>query len=234
VAATVPFLGSPRGWGVEFGRELNASDDRRHFSPGPGGLPVLEGKHIDPFQVRVPADGRRLPEATAATLLEEARTWGRPRLAYRDVASATNRLTLVAAIVPAGAVTVHTLFCLRTPLAPRDQDVLCGVLNSFVANYLVRQRVTTHVTARIMSRLPVPRPPAHAPLHATVAILAAHLLTSPAPQQDPVYAKLQAAVAHLYGLTGDELRHILSTFPLIDDATKAQTLARYESCDLAK
>jgi hypothetical protein len=36
----------------------------------------------------------------------------RARLAYRDVASATNRLTLIAAVIPARAATTHTLFCL--------------------------------------------------------------------------------------------------------------------------
>ena len=91
-----------------------------------------------------------------------------------------------------------------------------------MANYLVRLRVTTHVTTRIVSRLHVPRPSAQSPLFATVANLTAHLLCSPAPQRDPAYPELQAAVAHLYGLTGDELRHLLGTFPLIDDGTKAQ------------
>jgi hypothetical protein len=123
---------------------------------------------------------------------------------------------------------VHTLFCLKTPLALRDQEFLCGVLNSFVANYLVRLRVTTHVTARIVARLPVPRPPAHSPLYAAIADLAACLPRSASPQQDPAYPELQAAVAHLYGLTGDELRHILGTFPLVDSGTKAQTIAEFE------
>ncbi len=233
VAATAPFLGSPDGWGAEFGRELNASDDRRHFQSASAGLPVLEGKHVEPFQVHVPADVRRLPVAVAARRLDAARSWGRPRLAYRDVASATNRLTLIAAIVPAGCVTVHTLFCLKTPLQARDQAFLCGILNSFVANYLVRLRVTTHVTTRIVSRLPVPRPPVESPLAATVADLSARLLQSASPQRDPAYAELQAVVARLYGLTADELRHILSTFPLIEDGTKTETMANYESCDLA-
>ncbi len=127
--------------------------------------------------------------------------------------------------------TVHTLFCLKTPLGPRDQEFLCGVLNSFVANYLVRLRVTTHVTARIMSRLPVPRPPAGSRIHAAIADLAARLLRSASPQQDEAYPELQAAVAHVYSLTGGELELVLSTFPLIDNGTKAQTMARYESCD---
>ena len=57
MAATVPSLGSAGGWAAEFGRELNVSDDRRHFSRGSEGLPVLEGKHVEPFQVRLPEAG---------------------------------------------------------------------------------------------------------------------------------------------------------------------------------
>jgi hypothetical protein len=67
-----------------------------------------------------------------------------------DVASATNRLTLIAAIVPADAVTTHTLFCLKTGLPLDAQHVLCALLNSFVANYLIRFRVNTHVTATLI------------------------------------------------------------------------------------
>jgi hypothetical protein len=219
-----PPLGSAEGWHAAFGRELNASDDRRHFDERAGGLPVLEGKHVEPFRVTCSGATRRLPRAVAARLLDPARTFCRPRLAYRDVASATNRLTLIAAVLPAGCVTVHTLFCLKTALGRPEQDFLCGILNSFVANYLVRLRVTTHVTAGIVARLPVPRPPAESPLYGRVAGLAAALGRSPAPQADPAYPDLQAAVAHLYNLADDELAHVLGTFPLVDAGVKRATL----------
>ena len=39
------------------------------------------------------------------------------------------------------------------------QQFLCGIFNSYVANYLVRLRVTTHVSAAIVDRLPVPTLP---------------------------------------------------------------------------
>ena len=216
------------GWGAEFGRELNAADDRRHFERGGRGLPVLEGKHIEPFRVAAPSSGFRLPVDAASRLLDKSRTWGRARLAYRDVASATNRLTLIAAIVPSGSVTVHTLFCLKTALSETAQDFLCGVFNSFVANYLVRLRVTMHVTTQVIAHLPVPRPDPASPLYVAIAGLAAQLRRSPAPQQDPAYAELQAAVARLYRLTGDEFRHVLSTFPLIEDGTKAKSQRAFE------
>ncbi len=51
IVAQVPALGSSHGWHVHFGRELNATDDRAHF--GREGWPVLEGKMLEPFVVRV-------------------------------------------------------------------------------------------------------------------------------------------------------------------------------------
>ena len=46
-AALFPPLGSDAGWGVRFGRELNASDDRAAFRLRDDGLPLVEGKHIE-------------------------------------------------------------------------------------------------------------------------------------------------------------------------------------------
>ena len=154
--------------------------------------------------------------------------WRRPRLAYRDVASATNRLTLIAAIVPAGAVTVHTLFCLRTTLDAREQAFLCGVLNSFVANFLVRLRVTTHVTAGIVARLPVPRPPSTDPIRRAITALSVKLQGSGEPEKSDDYPRLQAAVARLYRLTQEEFGHVLGTFPLIDEGVRERSTEAFE------
>ena len=70
--------------------------------------------------------------------------------------NATNRRTLIAAILPRGCVSTHTVFCLRTPLPSDTQHLLCGLFNSFVVNYLVRLRVTAHVTTGTVERLPIP------------------------------------------------------------------------------
>ena len=87
----------------------------------------------------VPSLARSMPPAAGSDEPSIRRALPqRARLAYRDVASATNRLTLIAAIIPARAVTTHTLFCLRTRLPMVEQHVLCALLNSFVANYLIR------------------------------------------------------------------------------------------------
>jgi len=227
ISATVPRLEAAEGWHVRFGRELNASDDRDLFEPytgDTGARPVVEGKQIEPF--RVALDRCRLQVRRDA--VGRAAVPHRARLAYRDVASATNRLTVIAAIVPSRAVTTHTLFCLKTRLSFAEQQVLCALLNSFVANYLVRLRVNTHVTVALVSKLFVPVIREGHPLFEAVRSRAEWLTrASIAVAEAPQYAELQARAACAYGLTRDEFEHILTTFPLIPEDVRKASLREF-------
>ena len=228
IVFTTPALGDAGGWHVHFGRELNATDDRRHFTSGRQGLPVVEGKHLGPFVVDVSAARLRIAPSQAAKLVDPARTFGRARLAYREVASATNRLTLIAAIVPAGAITTHTVFCLKSLLDDESQWYLCGMLNSYVANYLVRLRVSTHVSSGIIDRLPMPAPYRDESHFHQIAALASALGTRRAGAA--AHARLQALAAREYGLESSQFRHILETLPLVDRADRDAALTAF--CDI--
>ena len=103
-------------------------------------------------------DAAYLWNAARSSLLDAAATFSRARLAYRDVASSTNRLSLIAAVLPAGVVTTHSLFCLKTMLSADNQAFLCAMFNSYVANYLVRQVMTTHLGSTTVEALRVPKP----------------------------------------------------------------------------
>jgi len=227
VSSNAPRLGAKEGWDVAFGRELNASDDRESFAPigqHSIGRPVIEGKQIDAFRVAIGDSRLEVRPAAAANL----RVPRRARLAYRDVASATNRLTLIAAIVPARAVTTHTLFCLRTPLPLPAQRVLCALLNSYVANYIVRLRVNTHVTVSLVSRLPVPVVlPGH-PLFTRLAQCAETLRRGTTLVEEmEEYTEIQAIAAHLYRLSPAHFEHVLSTFPLVPSAVRQRAFERF-------
>jgi hypothetical protein len=227
VSASTPRLGATDGWSVTFGRELNASDDKGLFAPiapDSSGRPVVEGKQLEPFRVDVTRSRLEVPPSASAQL----RVPRRARLAYRDVASATNRLTLIAAIVPARAVTTHTLFCLRTPLALHSQRVLCALLNSYVANYLIRLRVNTHVTVSLVSRLPVPVISSQHPLFARLAECSEVLSAAKTPAEGmEEYADIQALAARLYGLTSAQFEHVLTTFPLVPAAVREGVFRRF-------
>jgi len=224
-AFAFPAFSAPDGWGARFGRELNASDDRHHFRQGAAGLPVVEGKHLEPFVADVGRTHWRICAAAAATLLAADRSFRRSRLAYRDVASATNRVTLIAAILPAGCVTTHTVFCLKTALDPNAQHFLCGVMNSYVANYLVRLRVTTHVSAGIVEHLPVPFVATDCGLGGEIAAEARRIAAQARGATDD---RLQALVASLYRLSAPQFSRILATFPLVEEDRRRRAMEEFQ------
>ncbi len=217
-AALFAPLGAAEGWHVRFGRELNATDDRALFRRSGGGYPVIDGKHLAPFRVAVADAERRIAAADARRVVPGS---GRARLGYRDVASATNRVTLIAAVLPPRCVSTHTVFCLRTPLPAPAQRFLCGLFNSLVVNFLVRLRVTTHVTTAIVEQLPIPPWSAAPGAAADVAMLARLLARRHSVE---AFARLNALAAALYQLTRDEFARVLETFPLVDRAERDRAM----------
>jgi hypothetical protein len=218
-------LGDAAGWAARFGRELNATDDREWLLPAGRGIPVVEGKLIEPFGVDTAAARWSIaPDAADRLLGNRHRRW---RLAYRDVASATNRTTLIAAMLPPDTASTHTVFCLRSRLSRGAQHFLSGLFNSFVVNYLVRLRVTTHVTTAIVERLPVPTLDEAADAVEIVRI--AETLGRVRLKADPTsFARLNALVAGLYQLDETEFVHILDTFPLVSLEERNAALREFQ------
>lgn len=214
-----PPLGDPRGWNARVGRELNATDDRRHFSSC--GLPVLEGKAIEPFLANLDAATAFIDPSTLARVFGSRISATRSRLGYREVAASTNALTLIAAMIPAQVVTTHTIFCVKEPVDPNVHLFLCGIFNSYVANWLVRLRGSTHVPASLIHELPVPAPAPTDPLFLEIRDLA-----RAARDSEEARAMLQAAVAELYRLSAEQFSHVLGSFPLVARADRDAALER--------
>jgi hypothetical protein len=223
ILAVAPPLDSDEGWQGRFGRELNATDDRRHF--GSSGLPVLEGKLLDAFAARPEDAAHFIDPAVARRLLGHRARFDRPRLGYREVAASTNRTTLIAAMIPGGAVTTHTIFCMREPREEAVHWFLCGVFNSFVANYLVRLRGGTHVPAAVIHQLPVPVVDRRS--HAFAVIVRLSRAAAAHPDAAELRAELQARVTRAYRLDENDLVHVLATFPLVPKDERDAALAAF-------
>jgi len=105
---------------------------------------------------------------------------------------------------------------------------LCALLNSYVANYIVRLRVNTHVTVSLVSRLPVPVVlPGH-PLFTRLAQCAETLRRGTTLVEEmEEYTEIQAIAAHLYRLSPAHFEHVLSTFPLVPSAVRQRAFERF-------
>ena len=216
-----PALGTASGWGAEFGRELNVTEDRAAF--GDRGLPVIEGKDIQSFAVAARSPRFRI-SATAAARVLPGRAFDAARLAYRDVSAVSNRQSLIAAVVPPGIVTTHTLFCLKTPLPLERQHFLCACFNSYVLNALVRLLMGGHVTTSLVESLPAPPWMGSAPQR-RIARLSGRIAGGHAPAV--AMARLQALVAREYGVDRDTFARVLDGFPLVPEAERRDALAQF-------
>jgi SAM-dependent methyltransferase len=269
-----PALGSEvvDSWTLRLAKEFDSAGDSYLFrtAPGPHRLPLYEGRMIAPFTADAGAPRYWLEEDEARRALlgrkadtGQALEYQGYRLGFRDGARGVagggggGERALVLAMLPPG------VFCGdKLPTAvPRSPDgrvdlsaalFLSAVLNSFVADYLLRQRVTGSVTFSILSQLPVPRPLPGTSAFSSLVELAARLTcTTPElaglwqgvigtfwfPEEaaaDPderarLYTEIEARVAHLYGLTEEELAHVLTTCPEGDREEKDAILAAYRT-----
>jgi hypothetical protein len=176
-----------------------------------------------------------------------------PRLGFREIARPTDSRTLIAAIIPPGTCCNHKI-SVASPLTssyqPTEMLYCLAVLNSFVLDYVTRFKISTGVSMFHFYQLPMPRLAAGNPYFDAIVPRAARL-TCTRPQFADLWsavmgdswdetkgatdtaeratlrAELDALVAHLYGLNAAELAHILTTFPLVSQATKAATQAAY-------
>jgi hypothetical protein len=212
-------LGEPP-WSLSFGRELNATESRPHV--GTQGLAVLEGKHLRPFAAD-DAVTTRIARATALAILSKA-PFDRPRLGYRDVSGVANSRSLIAAIIPAGTVTTHSVLCLRTPIDVERQHFLCGLFNSYVLNALVRMLMGGHLTTTLIEGLPVPSWDG-SDRQRIVALLAEEL--SHRPHDCDTQAVLDAQIARLYGLELEEFRRVVAGFPLVPQDVRERAIAAF-------
>lgn len=247
----------PDAWNLELHREFNMTDDANlfHKSVRPGMLALYEGKMIHHFthSFSEPRYWVREKEGREAILgarsdSGEALGYQKYRLAYRSIASNVNERTLICTTIPP-CFTGNSINVSES--VSNNVLLFCtGVLNSFVIDWLIRQKVTTNVNMFYVYQLPVPRLGDRdynftgivnrvAKLICTTAEfddlasdvgLGSHTngITEPA-KRAILRAELDGMIAHLYGLTEDEFSHILSSFPIVEQEVKNAALEAYKS-----
>jgi hypothetical protein len=157
--------------------------------------------------------------------------WLHCRVAFRDVARATDTRTLIVSVVPPKVFLTD-----KAPyfLFPRgdisDQLYLYGVLRSLPLDWYARRFVETGVKFYVVSGFPIPRPTKDNALRERVVSLAGKLACPDErfrewaagvgtecgrledDQKADMIHELDAVVAHLYGLNEAQLKHVFETF----------------------
>ena len=154
-----------------------------------------------------------------------------PRIAFRNITNRTNSRTILAALVPPKVVTQHTAPLLIWSRGDeRDKAYLLGIMSAIPLDWYARRFVELHLDYHILNDFPIPRPTRDNPFWKRVVTLSGRLAAvderyaewaaavgveyGPIEQaaKDDMVFELDAVVAHLYGLSADQLSHIFDTF----------------------
>jgi Alw26I/Eco31I/Esp3I family type II restriction m6 adenine DNA methyltransferase len=252
-------------WNLRLTREFDMTNDSHLFKQesGKGRVPLYEGKMIHQFTHKFakPKYWVDEQEGRQAVLGRNGKDEGQDldyqcyRIGFRSVASSTNERSLISSIVP------KSLFCgnslLVSLISSEDDRVNINnsellfsnaILNSFVIDYCLRQKVTTNLNMFFVYQLPVPRLTQKDKYFSEICDRAAKLIcTTPEfdelaqevglgshtngvtdeAERAKLRAELDGIIAHLYGLTEEEFAYILTTFPIVKEQVKQDALAAY-------
>ncbi len=153
------------------------------------------------------------------------------RVVFRNVARATDSRTIITALIPPKTIITNAAPYVIWPHGQeKDQAYLLGVLSSIPLDWYARRFVEANVNFHILNGFPVPRPPRDSTLWRRTVQLAGRLAAvddrfaswaeavgiewGPLPEaaKEDMIRELDAVVAHLYGLSDDDVRHIFETF----------------------
>ena len=250
-------------WNLQLTREFDISMNSKAFKAESvdDRLPLFTGRMFNQFEVTEAHSGYWIDEAEGRRVLLGKTPDTGQRLDYqgyrwlhRRIARSTDTRTLISTIAPPMVFTEvnsTTLKVIDSGINKIEQCYWCGVANSMVLDWLLRQSITTTLNMFYLYQLPVPRLPSADPHCISIAHRAARLIcttpefddlakavglkpstsagrteygtTDPA-ERAKLRAEVDGLVAHLYGLAEAEFAHILSTFPLVPEPTKIAAL----------
>ena len=171
--------------------------------------------------------------------------------------NATNTRTLIATILHPGAFLGNTLNYLKPvyfngnsyvySIPIRETLFLCGLFNSFVIDFILRQRVATHANMFYVSELPIPRYSDTDRFFSEVTDRVGSLIcttkeydrlkidakiknsVTDEPTRQLLIAQINAYVAKIYELTQEELEYILDSFPIVEKSIKESVLFEFNN-----
>jgi hypothetical protein len=247
-------------WNLKLTREFDMTNDSHLFKtePAKGRVPLYEGKMIHQFnhQFAEPRYWVDEKEGRESLLGKKQIDEGQKldyqdyRLGFRSVASSTNERALISSILPKSIFCGNSILVSLNNSFNHNSELLFSIalFDSFVNDFMIRQKVSQNLNMFYIYQLPVPRLQKSDQWFDAIVQRAAKLIcTTPEfddlaqeigleshkngvtnkIQRGQLRAELDGIIAHLYGLTESEFAHILTTFPIVADPIKQNALNAY-------
>lgn len=181
---------------------------------------------------------------------ETSLPWRRARVSFRRISRSTDRRTAIVCLVPPGvALSNGAEDLVAGPNAtPKHEAYALGVLSSIPYDWQVRKVVDLNFTFDILKATSVPIAPLTSPLAKRLIARSGSLaaideryaawaaavgvsvgaLVDEGDERNDAIAEIDALVAHLYGLSRNELDHVFATFHRGWDSSKTDFVERYD------
>jgi hypothetical protein len=174
------------------------------------------------------------------------------RLGIRSIGRSTDIRTLIVGALPKNVFCGNSILVLKrlsldTNLSDAEVIAIQAILNSLVIDAYIRQMVSANLNMFYICQLPIPRLTETDSAFTPIVTRAAKLICTTPEFDDlaktvglgshnPIHpeeraqlrAELDGMIAHLYGLTYEEFKHILGTFPIVKDEVKEAALGAFE------
>lgn len=222
-------------WQVRFSRELDMTIDSNLFNKDRHGLVIFEGKMIEQYTHQFKNPRYWIDEVNLKNKFgKQYHDYQEHRLGFRAVAASTNRRTMIATILPqrvccGNSIITTKIFDQNKKRLINKEDLLylCGVLNSFVFDFLLRLKITTNLNMFFIYDMPVPRLSRQNEIYRSIVSNVASIFSEfeslkNQKNQDnsdefsseylQKRAMIDVLVTKAYGINQENLKYLLSTF----------------------
>lgn len=216
-------------WNARMARDLDETNDRHMLTTERTQYPFLKGRAVFPFQVR-----RELLSHSVRPELYKKRDRhsGETRVVWRDVTRPNMERRMYSTLCPRGYAIGNSLNYIIPDQSEDEKAFLVAVLNSLVFEYRARQfSRNSHMNMFVLSQIPVPRLTKGDRFFDDIVLDTRKILNNESvseDQQTSTKARIDAAVACMYGLTENELEHLLETYERLDPDYKIRVAENFE------
>jgi len=251
---------SSKSWDLKVTQELHMTNDRKYFHHTDIGPPLYEGKMIHMFSNTLAQPTKWLDKDEIETRLKEKEFKRIPsairksnpnlplkihsqsyRLVWRIQANSTDTRSLISTILPPNVFLGNSLGYFIPEIFVKSKYeklisnseilFLCGILNSFVQDFIMRHKISRNINNFHILEQPMPKLDQENRLHQKIIKNSAMIIcttneyeelrneigisefVTDQPKRLALEAQINACTAKIYGLNSEEFEYILEQFP---------------------